>query len=474
MFLSRNVVVIGDVMLDRHIEGAVARITPDAPIPVVRIQAEETRAGGAANVASKLAGFGMQVTVVAGLGRDAHGQLLEDILLKAGVRSAFAYHSTPTTTKLVISGISSGGEKQKLLRVDYEEPFSQEADLRSLCAEVVDGADAVVISDYLKGVCSPAVCQYIITQASKKDIPVVVDPKGDNWDKYQGATFIKPNFEELSVVWGQPIPRDEDSLVSVARALLAKYHINAMLLSLDKDGLLLVSKKHHTRVAAATTKVVDVSCAGDAVVAAFTSALVSGRPVSECTVLGNLAGSLAVERKGSNPISAAELEYRFIGDPTSKIVARESIEVLLRTVRDSGKKVVFTNGCFDLLHRGHIHHLKEARDYGDVLIVGLNSDASVTRIKGAGRPVMAIEDRLSILSSLHFVDYLVVFEDDSPSALIAQIRPEVLVKGANTEAVVGEEYAQQVVKLPVLGDYSSRKIIEALALQEVERIQLKE
>ncbi len=458
--------VIGDLMLDQSIVGGVTRFTPDAPVPVVRIGEKTCTLGGAANLASKLAAFQMNVFLIGAIGDDQDGAVLRKFLDEQGVRFLPVVYAGNTIVKTVVSGVSSGGERQKLMRLDYEPAAGaiQESSIINRIEEIVQSVDAVVISDYLKGVCSLGVCQMAIAAARAQEIPVIVDPKGADWYRYKGATCVKPNFEELATALGvsEPLERTLEAAIAAGHTLMSRHELGSILISRDASGLLYLGPTETINLPAEAQQVVDVVGAGDAVVAAFTASRVSGLPIDESVQIANLAGALAVERRGAAPISSQELELRFRGAHDSKTIVAGALPSLMGSLRAAGKKVVFTNGCFDMIHRGHIHHLREARLAGDVLIVGLNSDESVTRVKGQGRPILGIEDRLSVLTSLPFVDYVVVFEEDTPLEILKVILPDLLVKGANTEQIIGEAFARAVLRLPMLSDRPDRKTAHGL------------
>jgi D-beta-D-heptose 7-phosphate kinase / D-beta-D-heptose 1-phosphate adenosyltransferase len=470
MFLARSALVVGDVMLDLQVDGLVSRITPDAPVPVVRIKSELARPGGAANVAAKLGAFGIEVTLVSAIGRDDRGRQLVSLLRPLGVNVVRASSFYPTITKMSIFGLSSGGERQKILRLDYEEFGDSSEKTINEVINLVEGKDLIIISDYQKGFCSVELCRAVILEANRRDIPVFVDSKDSDWYKFKNATLIKPNLTEFFNVLKEDPTDDLSFLEAKAFSLIDKFSLKGVLLSRDKQGLNLYKspelfkneEEKVINVAATTKNVVDVSCAGDSVLAAFSAAYISGFPLKQCVELGNTAGALAVERQGAEPISLGELELRYSNQSlVSKTVPKDSLNNLINGLKKCGKRLVFTNGCFDTLHRGHIHHLREAKELGDVLIVGLNSDDSVRRIKGEGRPITNLEDRLSILSALSFVDYLIVFSEDTPINLIKSIKPNILVKGANTLEILGEEYAEKTVILPLLDDHSSRVVLSS-------------
>lgn len=458
--------VAGDVMLDVVIAGRVSRITPDAPVPVVKVDTRAERPGGAANVAAKIAAFGVDCDLLGVTGNDNDADTLRALLASMNVRSLFLPESPVTTTKTVISGISAGGEMQKVTRIDIEETSLEGAfdqGLLGLLSECLQRYTAVVISDYGKGVCSDALCSFLISESKKIGIPVIVDSKNPDWSRFNGASLIKPNVMELCTAVNMPFTRDYKKLHRAANDLMRAHDIASILLSMDADGCVLLSPDGTAqRFLPATLHAVDVIGAGDAMVAAIAASLIQGASLSECARMGNIAGALAVEREGSSPITHLELSLRASGLYNQAVIPQQDVSQVVAYLRSQNKRIVFTNGCFDIIHRGHMHHLREARELGDVLIVAINSDDSVRRIKGEHRPLLPLEDRLAILSGLECVDYVVVFDKDSPVEVLKEVLPDILVKGANTDTVVGQEYALRVEILPLLDDTSSRRLLDSI------------
>ena len=441
-----RVLVIGDAMLDRFVNGAVERISPEAPIPVLRVTSETSMPGGAGNVVRNLAALGARVTFIAVCGDDAPGRELADALSGDARIDADLYTdpSRPTTIKVrYLAG------NQQMMRADWEadqaiDTKTADAMLRAATADI-GTYGAVVLSDYDKGVLSEGRARVIIEAARAAGVPVIVDPKGDGYERYHGATLITPNRKELEQAAGKAAS-DGDAICAAARDLIAEHGLSGMLVTRSADGMTLVSDAgdiHH--LAAETREVFDVSGAGDTVVAAVAAMLASGAGTKDAACVANTAAGIVVAKVGTAVCHAAELvaalHHKDLSDAEAKVLTdTQALERISRWQRQ-GLKVGFTNGCFDLLHPGHVSLLAQARAACNRLIVGLNSDASVRRLKGEERPVQNEAARSAVLASLASVDMVVIFAEDTPFELIERLHPDVLVKGADytVEQVVGAD-----------------------------------
>lgn len=466
-----RVAVVGDLILDRYVVGDVARISPEAPIPVLAARREELRLGGAGNVAANLAAMGAEVAMVALVGGDGLGravrELLEDLSIDASGVQVDGERPTIEKTRL-LSGV------QQMLRVDREDPTPVEGpvEARVLAAarEAVGRADAVVLSDYGKGLLTPAVNGALIAAARERGIPCLVDPKGSDWARYQGATLVTPNRKEAEEALGRPLRSSEEVSLGAAE-LIERTRLDHVVITLSADGI------HHRsasgaegRVPAEARQVYDVTGAGDTVVSHLAIHLAAGLELGLAVALANQAAGIVVERLGTHAVTREELRLRLEElDPggVGKVLASaEALDRRLEAWRREGRRVVFTNGCFDVLHRGHVEYLRFARRQGDVLLVGVNSDASVGRLKGPTRPVNGLEDRMEVLGALEVVDGVVAFEEDTPAALIERVTPAVLVKGEDwrDKGVVGREWVEQhggrVVLAPLLQGRSTTAVLE--------------
>lgn len=442
-FGGKRILVIGDVMLDRHIWGSVHRISPEAPVPVVRQQRQALVAGGAGNVAMNLAGLGVSAHLFGVVGADESAALLRGELARGGVDASCVQTDPvrPTTTKTRVIG-----GHQQILRLDNEstEPLSDtsEAALLTCIVQSLPGASAVILSDYAKGVLTPRLCQATIYKAKTHGVPVLVDPKGIDWDKYRGATLITPNRSELSIAMGCNLP-DHEAIMDAARDLCKRLDLEGLIVTLSEEGMLHVGLREETWMPAMAQEVFDVSGAGDTAIATLTAAVSSGINTRDSLLLANLAAGVVVGKVGTVPLGRGDLLDALDASRSSptgaKIHTLSSAKSIVRTWKGNGKKLVFTNGCFDILHAGHVSYLAKARRFGDRLILGLNSDESVRRLKGDSRPINKQESRAFVLAGLECVDMVILFDEDTPLGLIEALKPDVLVKGADyrEENVVG-------------------------------------
>ncbi len=427
-FGTARVLVVGDVMLDRYWQGPTGRISPEAPVPVLRVDDEDMRPGGAANVAMNLGSLGATVSLVGLMGDDEHADLLESRLRDGGVNSLLQRVSThPTICKLRVLS-----QRQQLMRLDFERPFTAEeaAGLTEVYKEALAEHDVVIVSDYAKGTLSAV--EGLIAQARSAGLPVLVDPKGTEWSRYQGATLLTPNLPEFRQI-SADAAEDEAALNTAAQALIGELGLEALLVTRGEQGMSLVQGGQPVfSLPAHAREVYDVTGAGDTVIATLAAVLATGASLEEATALANLAASLVVAKVGTASVTVAELEAAAgISRANDQIVDRKALKALLAPVRARGERIVMTNGCFDLLHAGHVHYLAQARALGDRLVVAVNDDASVQRLKGESRPIMPLAQRMSVLAALGSVDWVVPFGEDTPADLIADILPDVLVKGGD-------------------------------------------
>ncbi|AQT61617.1 bifunctional heptose 7-phosphate kinase/heptose 1-phosphate adenyltransferase [Cellvibrio mixtus] len=435
-FENARVLVVGDVMLDRYWHGMSTRISPEAPVPVVNVNQTEDRPGGAANVALNMSALGCRVSLVGVIGDDEAGQILQRSLTAAKVRTDLQISATkPTVTKLrVIS------HHQQLLRMDFEDKYAPEdsSDFIAKVSQLIADVDVLVLSDYAKG--SLHNCQALIQLAHNAGVPVLVDPKGDDFTRYRGADVITPNFHEFEAIVGACA--SEEAIVACGETLMAGLELQALLVTRGEHGLsLLRPGQPELHLPARGREVFDVTGAGDTVIATLAAALASGQPLPEATALANIAAGIVVGKLGTAIVSAAELRRAIIADQgaQSGVVTEEQLLLAIEDARAAGERVVFTNGCFDIIHAGHVGYLEEARKQGDRLIVAVNSDASIRKLKGTGRPINPLDRRMAVLAGLEAVDWVVPFEEDTPERLLRRVKPDVLVKGGDyrEDQVVG-------------------------------------
>jgi D-beta-D-heptose 7-phosphate kinase/D-beta-D-heptose 1-phosphate adenosyltransferase len=463
-----RVLIVGDVILDRYVSGEVSRISPEAPIPVLAARHVEDRLGGAGNVAANLRAMEAEVEVIGMMGDDANGRRVTELLDAIGVRSHRCVRdaSRPTIEKArVISGV------QQMLRIDWEEPDpmgeAYEAQVVRSISEALEGVGAVILSDYGKGVLTRRLIGAIIEQARVRDVPVLVDPKGVDYTRYRGATLITPNRREAEEAIGHAISSLDD-LPEVGRKLIALSELEAAVITLGADGIFFLTKDGRSdRVPTVARAVFDVTGAGDTVIAHLALGLAAGLKLAQTVHLANAAAGIVVGRRGAASVTRGELKAALGGPmPVGKVLSPEDVKPLVSEWRAEGKRVVFTNGCFDVLHAGHVAYLRFARSQGDALLVGVNDDASVRRLKGEGRPVNDIEDRLIVLAALEMVDAVVPFPEDTPARIVEDVSPDILVKGEDwrDKGVVGRDWVEQhggkVVLAPMLEGRSTSAILE--------------
>ena len=440
-----RVLCVGDLMLDRFLYGPVERISPEAPIPVLRVDRESTMLGGAGNVVRNLVSLGASVVFVSVVGDDAEGrELVSMIAAESGVEPYLLSESGRKST--IKSRFIAAG--QQLLRADHEADAvlsdSIAGDVARTAADAVESCDVVVLSDYGKGVLCAPVLEAVMSRAGALGRPVIVDPKGVDFSRYRGAAVITPNRHELAAAT-RMATQSESDVVAAAQAVRDDCGIDAVLVTRGQDGMVLVDADGHDEMAARAQEVFDVSGAGDTVVAAFAAAWAGGFAKAEAARLANAAAGIVVGKVGTATVHRADLAQALrrgsVLDHDDKVLAGDRALERVDRWRHQGARIGFTNGCFDLLHPGHLSLLRQARAACDRLVVGLNSDTSVSRLKGAGRPVQSEAARAMVLASVEFVDLVVVFSEDTPLRLIERLRPDVLVKGADyalSEVVGGD------------------------------------
>lgn len=471
-----RLLVVGDLMLDRYVWGEAERVSPEAPVLVLREDLDEVRPGGTANVASFLRGLEAEVVLAGVVGDDAEGRILRNLVGEfSGEKSAVIVDpSRQTTTKQRFVGRAAQRQPHQILRVDRETrtPLNTEIERRLLAAilAALPSCDAVLISDYAKGVCTETLLRAVIEQARALGKPVLIDPsRGGDYQRYAGATLITPNRSAAELVCGTTL-REESTILQAASRLREDLGLEFAVLTLDRDGLAYAGADGAGIVPCRPREVCDVTGAGDMVLSLLGLCQAAGVPLVESLHLANAAAGLEVERFGVEPITRAEIATE-LDRAKSTTAGPLSLAEVVRHVerhRRAGQSIVFTNGCFDLLHVGHISLLEEAARLGDVLIVAINSDASVRRLKGHSRPIIGEGDRARMLAALASVDHVLVFDDDTPHRLLDAIKPDVLVKGGTTGHIVGREiveaYGGQVVYSSLIPELSTTLLLQRLQI----------
>ncbi|GLP95667.1 bifunctional D-glycero-beta-D-manno-heptose-7-phosphate kinase/D-glycero-beta-D-manno-heptose 1-phosphate adenylyltransferase HldE [Paraferrimonas sedimenticola] len=428
-FEQAKVLVLGDVMLDRYWVGPTSRISPEAPVPVVKVEQLEDRPGGAANVAFNVAALGGEVSLAGLVGEDEAATALKVGIEALGVKSALtAVSDAPTITKLRILSAN-----QQLLRLDFEDAFAQSAaqDLMAHWAERLDSVSVLVLSDYAKGtLASP---QTLIKAAKAKGVEVVVDPKGTDFARYRGASLLTPNMSEFEAVVGKVT--GERDLYAKGQALLAELELKALLVTRSENGMtLLQADQPAFHIATQAKEVFDVTGAGDTVVATLAASLASGASLKDACALANAAAGVVVGKVGTSTVSHVELAEALAishGEGGFGVVSQAQMRQAIKAAKQRGERVVMTNGCFDILHAGHVSYLQQAKALGDRLIVAVNDDDSVRRLKGDGRPVNPVGRRMAVLDGLGSVDWVIPFSEDTPQRVISELLPDILVKGGD-------------------------------------------
>ncbi|HVS19058.1 MAG TPA: D-glycero-beta-D-manno-heptose-7-phosphate kinase [Planctomycetota bacterium] len=466
-----RVLIVGDLILDSYVRGEVERISPEAPIPVLAARYTDERLGGAGNVAANLRAMEAEVELVAVLGDDERAVRLRALLEAHGIDASgcVADAARPTTEKTrMVTG------SQQILRVDWESsaPIDEGIARRVLAGleARVRASQAVILSDYGKGMLGRAVLEGVIGLARAAGVPVLVDPKGNDYARYRGATLVTPNRKEAEDALGRRL-RDLAELPRAAGDLIEQAGLDAAVITLGAEGIY-----HRTRdgegrrVPTRARAVFDVTGAGDTVIAHLALGLAVGFSLDTAVEFANHAAGLVVAKLGAASVTRAELRAAFLAEGGheggGKVLERESLERALAAWRKQGKRVVFTNGCFDVLHAGHVQYLRFARSQGDVLLVGVNDDASVRALKGESRPINTLEDRQAVLAALECVDAVTSFSETTPAEIVRRVTPQVLVKGEDwaTKGVVGREWVEQhggsVVLAPLLAGRSTTSILE--------------
>jgi D-beta-D-heptose 7-phosphate kinase / D-beta-D-heptose 1-phosphate adenosyltransferase len=472
---SPRIVVVGDLILDRYIWGYAERISQEAPVPLLRADQREHRLGGAASVATMLRALDAQVRLIGGVGHDPEASLVREMLREHGIddRWVVSLDDRPTTLKERYIGRAQDRHPQQMIRVDYETrdpiPAMVEARLHAELPAAMEWADVILISDYGKGVCTPSLLRAIIDAGRTRGVKVLVDPiRSSDYGRYHGARCMTPNRLEAQLATGMSIATPEDAL-AVGRRLVEAHGIEAVLITLDRDGMALVRADGRSELFPTRPRqVYDITGAGDMVLAVVGLCVACGADYDEAAELGNIAGGLEVEKFGVALLDREEILRDLVDHhhpEESKVLDRKRLLAEVQRRRLAGQTMVFTNGCFDLLHPGHVRLLRDAANLGDFLVVGLNSDDSVRRLKGPNRPINPAEARAEVLSALKAVDAVTIFDADTPLELITALRPNVLVKGGDyrPDQVVGraevEEAGGRLVLIPLAEGHSTSTLV---------------
>ena len=473
-----RVVLLGDLMVDRYLYGNAERLSPEAPVPVLHYQREEIRLGGAGGVAADLAALGATVRVIGVVGADDGAAQLRRLLIECGADCGTLVEdpARPTIAKVRLVGLAQHRHPQQMMRLDFEDPAALTSET---CQKVLANLDRVLgeaemlcIEDYNKGLLSKDLCRQAIERARRSSVPVFIDPAAiHDYSKYAGATALKLNRTETEKATGLPMKNEQD-FAAAGSWLIEKLGLEAAVITLDKQGAYLATREGERRwLTTRQRHVYDVTGAGDMVLAMLAVARCAAASWAEAVALANVAGGLEVEKFGSIPITPQEIVQELFNEAREHMGKQRTLERLMPELahhRASGKKIVFTNGCFDLIHLGHIKYFQFAKAQGDLLVVAVNTDKGIRKLKGDKRPIIGEDDRLGVLEELESIDYLVPFDDDTPLRLINMIRPDVLVKGADyqKENVVGwdivEGYGGHVALAPLIDGRSTSAVIKRI------------
>lgn len=464
-----NCLIIGDIILDKYISGNVSRISQEAPVPILNVENKKYILGGAANVACNVKGFNLNTYLCGVVGKDDNGdkvvKLLEDKYIHY---IGLQIHNRCTTIKTRVMGIN-----QQLVRIDEEEDDDvtkeEESILLDIIKSMLNQVQIIILSDYSKGVCTETLCKKTISLCNERNIPVIVDPKAQEWEKYSNATLITPNLKEIACAYKKIVLNNTEHIREASTFLKQKYSIKNILVTRSQNGMSLLNERlQMTIYSAIAYEVYDVSGAGDTVVATIASILSAGYPLETAVKISNYAAGISVSRLGTTIVTIDEV-INYINSINritlnDKIVLQEEGVEIIHQWNENNQKVVFTNGCFDILHCGHVKYLDEAKNLGDKLVVGLNTDSSIKRIKGQSRPVNNENDRAMMLSALQSVDMVILFNEDTPYELIQKIKPDVLVKGSDYKEneVIGKEFAHKYKLVDYVDGYSTTNIIKRI------------
>ncbi len=460
-FSGKHILVLGDVMLDKYIFAEVNRISPEAPVPVARVKKEQYYIGGAANVAANVISLGGECSIIGLIGEDEVGKQFLRICTGLGINTdGIFYHDKPTTQKVRVIGAN-----QQLLRIDYEELSSnpKEPQILSYLDRIIDEIDIIIVSDYNKGFITPQ----IITELKKSNKKILVDPKPEHIDYYTGVHLIKLNKTEAESVTHIK-EHNETDIITIGEAITKRVQAH-VLYTRGKEGMSLFEHSGNiTHIPSQAKEVYDVSGAGDTSMAALALSIASGADLHEATIIANQAAGIKVGKMGTQPVNNKEL-LTFFEQEDSKIKTWEELRHCLDHDKQHNRKIVFTNGCFDILHIGHTTLLKQAKALGNILVLGLNTDASVKRLKGPTRPIINEHERAEVLAALESVDYIVFFEQDTPQEIIELVKPDILVKGGDYKIIkdiVGYDYVishgGKVVTINLVEGKSTTNILQKM------------
>ncbi|MFN3412358.1 MAG: D-glycero-beta-D-manno-heptose-7-phosphate kinase, partial [Exilispira sp.] len=459
-----KILILGDIMLDRYLYGKATRISPEAPIPVVLLEKESTSLGAAAYVAINLVSLKADCILIGRIGKDENGKIIKKLLKRYNIKSFLIEkedYKTITKTRLI-------SNNQQMIRIDEEIikqlSINEEKDILNFLENIKDEINYIIISDYAKGFCTESLCQNIIKIANNNNIRVMIDPKKNNWSKYKNSFLINPNLKELSDFAGFDIKNEDNEIEKVLNNIYNQLNIKYICVKRSEKGLSIYNGKDFIHLPAQPIEVFDVTGAGDTVIAILTFMLNNGYDIEKAAFIANKAASIVIQKAGTTPILYSEFISILEEKEKTKLVNLTELRNIVEDLRKKNKTIVFTNGCFDILHAGHVIYLEKAKELGNVLIVGLNTDSSIKKLKGEGRPIQNEKDRIKILSALESVDFIILFDELTPERLIKQIKPDLLVKGSDykIEQIAGREYAGKTITIDYIDGKSTTEIIKKI------------
>ncbi len=462
-----KILVIGDFMIDEYLIGKMERINPEAPVPILNVESKRYALGGAGNVANNLVALGARAIVSTVIGDDSDVDIMKKLLKKCNISTEgiFIEQGRITTKKTRLIS-----KHQQIIRYDTETitPITKQNQdkIFQFVKNNVDNVNAIIIEDYFKGVFTKELLQEIIKLSKEKEKILLIDPAKRDWGDYEKADIITPNMQELEFTMQRKIETEED-ITKAGNEVIDKYKLQHLLLTRGEKGMTLLGKKQNSKIniPTKTLEVYDESGAGDTVIATFTAAISCGMEYEDAALISNIAAGIVVGKFGVSTVTLNEL-IKCTQTNNSKYISNKDLEIKSRQIKDNGNSIVFTNGCFDIIHAGHVELLKKAAKLGDVLIVAINSDESVKKLKGSKRPIYCIEDRINIMSAIEYVDYVTVFEEDTPYEIIKKIKPQTIVKGGDYKAseVVGCDIVgiENIHIVPLVEGKSSTKTIEKM------------
>lgn len=467
---NNKILVIGDIILDQYYSGVVSRVSPEAPVPVIKLEEQSKVMGGAANVVNNVSSLGNETSLMGIVGQDDAGKYIESLLNEKRIDIVPLHISNTFNTLTKIRII---GNKQQIARLDChddERPSNKDIDqMIEKFNDIVEDFSVVIVSDYSKGVCTERLCKTVIDECKKLNITVIVDPKGNDWSKYCGATFITPNLKEISEYIAMAVNNTDEDIEEKCLTLPEKLGIENLLITRSEKGMTLINRNGIRHFPSKAKEVYDVSGAGDTVVAVLAAFIHNTTDIAEAINMANVGAGIVVGKRGTATVTLDEInneiEINKNDRVINKIVNIETLMNKIETWKRNNETIIFTNGCYDIFHKGHVFSIYSAAEFGNHLIVAINSDASVKRLKGPERPINNQFDRAYVMASLGCVDAVIIFDEDTPEKILSMIQPDVLVKGGDYKfhEVIGRQFAKRVELINYIDGYSTTNLISKMS-----------